>query len=484
MRLLDRYLLRELLLPLSVCLGGFLVFWIAFDLFNDLRTFQEEHATLRGIVQLYGIRLPDLLMTILPVGELLGLLYALTQLARHNEITAIRAAGVSLWRIALPYFAVGILFSGGLYWLNEEVAPHAVEREQQLRLGWLDPQAGNAARLWQTNVNFQNSTERRAWSIGRFNLATYEMEQPRVDMYLPKEAFRELTASTARWTNGAWSLTNGLELLHRFGGDPAPASRIQRRLVSGELASPSESLAHWEGSDVLVSNLLVLRTNLSFTNAVSRQGWKASEFAPATGDLKDLASAEPLGANARRLIMAERAVWTNGMWRFLNAREFLYRSGTDDLPFDQTFAELDLPELTEMPEIIMSEVRVSALLTQAKVIRKPSLSVAEVRDYQRLHPRLSDRDRALLDTVQQARLAGPWTCLVVVLIAIPFSVASGRRNVFYGVAGSIGLAFGYFVLQRVGFALGQSQTAPAWLAAWLPNFFFGLLGLVLIARVR
>jgi hypothetical protein len=55
--------------------------------------------------------------------------------------------------------------------------------------------------------------------------------------------------------------------------------------------------------------------------------------------------------------MAERAVWTNGMWRFLNVREFLYRSGTDDLPFDQTLAELDLPELTETPEVIRSEVR-------------------------------------------------------------------------------------------------------------------------------
>lgn len=484
MRLLDRYLLRELLLPLGVCLGGFLVFWIAFDLFNELRNFQEEHATLSGIVQLYVIRMPDLLLTILPVGELLGLLYALTRLTRHNEITAIRAAGISLWRIALPYFVLGILLSGGLYWLNEEAAPHAAEREEQLRASWLDPQASESARLWRANVNFQNPTERRAWSIGRFNVATFELEQPRVDMYLPKEAFRELTATSARWTNGAWSLTNGLELLHRFAGDPAPASRIQRRLSASDLPSPSESIARWEGSNILVSNVLVLRTNLAFTNTVSRQGWKVAEFAPTNAELKDLSSAEPLGTGARRLIMAERAVWTNGMWRFLNAREFLYRSGTDDLPFDQTFTELDLPELSETPEIIKSEVRVSSLLTRATVIRKPQLSVAEVRDYQRLHPRLSVRDRALLDTVLHARLAGPWTCLVVVLIAIPFSVPSGRRNVFYGVAGSIALAFGYFVLQRVGFALGQSQAAPAWLAAWLPNFFFGLLGLVLTARVR
>ena len=36
MRLLDRYLLRELLVPLGYCLGGFLVFWITFDVFSEL----------------------------------------------------------------------------------------------------------------------------------------------------------------------------------------------------------------------------------------------------------------------------------------------------------------------------------------------------------------------------------------------------------------------------------------------------------------
>ena len=42
MRLLDRYLLRELLVPLGYCLAGFLMFWIPFDLFNELNGFQEK----------------------------------------------------------------------------------------------------------------------------------------------------------------------------------------------------------------------------------------------------------------------------------------------------------------------------------------------------------------------------------------------------------------------------------------------------------
>jgi lipopolysaccharide export LptBFGC system permease protein LptF len=42
MRLLDRYFLRELLIPLGYCLGGFLVFWIAFDVFARLNDFQKD----------------------------------------------------------------------------------------------------------------------------------------------------------------------------------------------------------------------------------------------------------------------------------------------------------------------------------------------------------------------------------------------------------------------------------------------------------
>jgi lipopolysaccharide export system permease protein len=92
--------------------------------------------------------------------------------------------------------------------------------------------------------------------------------------------------------------------------------------------------------------------------------------------------------------------------------------------------------------------------------------------------------KSWLDTQFHARLAAPWTCLVVVIIAVPFAAPSGRRNLFFGVAGSIGLAFIFFVVQRVGFAMGQNGIVTAWLGAWLPNLVFSLTGLILIARVR
>ena len=61
---------------------------------------------------------------------------------------------------------------------------------------------------------------------------------------------------------------------------------------------------------------------------------------------------------------------------------------------------------------------------------------------------------------------------MVVLIAIPFGAASGRRNLFFGVAGSIFICFGFFVVQQFSLAMGSGGYWPPWLAAWLPNMVF------------
>jgi len=115
---------------------------------------------------------------------------------------------------------------------------------------------------------------------------------------------------------------------------------------------------------------------------------------------------------------------------------------------------------------------------------RPQLSLRQILNYRRLHPRLSGTDRAKLETQLHARLAEPWTCLVVVLIALPFSMATGRRNVFVGVAASIFIAGAYFVLSRFSLALGTGGYLPAWLAAWLPNVAFATTGILLLRRIR
>jgi lipopolysaccharide export system permease protein len=152
------------------------------------------------------------------------------------------------------------------------------------------------------------------------------------------------------------------------------------------------------------------------------------------------------------------------------------------LPGQKPHAVLELA-LSETPAWIESELKVRAL-TPTEAARKPELSIREILDYLRLHPRQAPADRAKLLTQLQCRLAEPFTCLTVVLIALPLAARSGRHNVFAGVAGSVFICFGYFIMQRFGLGLGVGGTLPPFVAAWLPNLVFGVAGLVMIWRAR
>jgi lipopolysaccharide export LptBFGC system permease protein LptF len=151
------------------------------------------------------------------------------------------------------------------------------------------------------------------------------------------------------------------------------------------------------------------------------------------------------------------------------------------LPTEQQQFERHLPEFTETRTGI-SEFKFSKLNARLFTsIRKASIVIRRFSITAVCIPTIT---AALLETKLQERLAAPWTCLVVVLIALPFGAAPGRRNVFVGVASSIVICFGYFVLQQLALALGTGGHAPPWLAAWAPNVLFALAGLVMCARIR
>ena len=373
MRLLDRYLFRELLTPLVFCLGGFLIFWISFDLFTELDEMQERKLHLLDVLA-YSVALtPEFLVTILPVVLLLALLYTLTNHARHNELTAMRAAGVSLWRLCVPYLIVGLAASGVLFALNEWCVPRSADWAERILNRYVQKPGDAGKQTESRNFGFTNMRDHRTWLIGEYRAKFAEMLNPQVNWTSSEGLSCQLNAARAIYTNGAWTF---------FDVSVKEITQVNAQLVSSR------------------------QTNL-----------------------------------------------------------------------------LAMPEFTENPAEIQSEIKISTYENLHRT-RKADIPLVDIWGYLRLHPSLPRADSGWLFTKLHGRLAAPWTCLVVVLIAIPFGAASGRRNLFVGVAGSIFICFAYFIIQQVSLALGSAGHLPAWLAAWLPNMFFGAMGLVLTARVR
>ena len=373
MRLLDRYLLRELCVPLTYCLAGFLIFWVSFDLFDNLEDFQSAHLTGAEIGRYYLVKTPELLVMVLPVALLLALLFALTNHGRHNEMIAMRAAGISLARISVPYIAVGLLLSALVFYLNESLVPNSIQRAEAIKRGH---QESSVDEVWQSRVNFRNAHDNRIWNIAAFNTETHQLIEPHVE----------------------WRLADG----------------------------------------------------------------------------------------TRRQLIAQRGARTNDSWVFYNLELFTYAPG---VPFDIAASKplrtniLILPELTDTPENMELQLKFQRM-NRIEAAKRTQLSLGEVR-YLREHLKLNPLDRALLETQFHARLAEPWICLVVALVALPFGAnTNSRRNVLVGVASSIFIVFTYFILHRFGLALGVSGKVPPWIAGWSPNALFAGFGIWLAWKIK
>jgi lipopolysaccharide export system permease protein len=392
MRLHDRYLFRELLTPLAYCLGGFLIFWISYFFFTELDTIQDHKLGLFDAMEYAAAMLPGFFVMVLPITLLLALLYALTHHARHHELTALRAAGVGLWRLCLPYFIVG-LAAGGIYFaLNEFAAPRAAD--------------------WSEAILSRHSNESDAKS----------------------SAFIDTSKAPTR----------------------------------------SPPVAH-------KSNAKTRFTQVGFRSA--NRIWQIGEYDSAAKTMVNPNITWVLPDGSWRALRADRAGRTNSIWVFYNA-QFFEQSGQHG-PLVPSFSTnfIAMSEFSETPKQILSDIKMSDAKT-LRGSRSADIPLRDLREYLRLHPQLSADDAHALLTKYYGRLAAPWTCLVVVLIAIPFGAQSGRRNLFFGVAGSIFICFAYFVLQQVSLAFGMNGQLPPWLSAWLPNLFFAASGIILILRTR
>ncbi len=127
MRLLDRYIARECLKLLCLCLVVFVGVYVIVDLFEKFSSFLEARADPALIAWYYLFSLPNFLLQVLPVAVLLASLLTLGGLARHNEVLAMKMGQVSTLRIALPCIAVGLAASLAAWMTAEYLGPRTSE---------------------------------------------------------------------------------------------------------------------------------------------------------------------------------------------------------------------------------------------------------------------------------------------------------------------------------------------------------------------
>jgi len=124
--------MREILLPalLAVLIIGFV--GVANELRERRVALPLEFISEWDIARLILYFSPTLVVYLVPLAYMMGILLAFGRLAQHNEITAMKAAGIPLKLLVVPVVLVGLLLSVGTFFLQERVQPRAMALANQL----------------------------------------------------------------------------------------------------------------------------------------------------------------------------------------------------------------------------------------------------------------------------------------------------------------------------------------------------------------
>lgn len=132
MRLIDRYLLRQLPLPFLVGLGVFVCIMLAEVAWRISGALLGSGVSALTLARFFAYSAPRAAVWSAPVGILVAVSMAMTNLERHGEVTAMRAGGASLARVQFPWIVAGALVAALAVWANQGVVPHTTQRAYEL----------------------------------------------------------------------------------------------------------------------------------------------------------------------------------------------------------------------------------------------------------------------------------------------------------------------------------------------------------------
>ncbi len=205
---------------------------------------------------------------------------------------------------------------------------------------------------------------------------------------------------------------------------------------------------------------------LWFMNRFSERAWLALGV--------NVHQRDESGRETRR-ISAREAYFddTVGHWVFIDGRELVFDPASGDplraVPFERRAFEA----FDEDPDLML------ALHKEPK-----ELSLFELRAIiDAIPPSENPAIHAYL-TRYHSLLAAPFSCLVVVGLAVPFAVAGVRTNPMVGISKSIGFFASFYVLISLATLFGERQMIPAAAAAWLPNVAMLCVAALLFRQAR
>lgn len=212
MKILDRYLVRELVIPTVICSAALVFLVLIADVFNSL-TEMLRYKTPFGVILRYYLSITPFAFTqTMPWAAWLGTIFLLVSFGFHNETMAMKAIGLKITTIIRPVLFLGVLLGILTFLISDRLVPPTIRIAQDLKEVYIERKKPSI-----TGRTFQNVTyyaERNRLYYFRTFFADSKTVDDAIVLWLSKKnrnTRQKMIAKHGIWENNAWKFENVTE---------------------------------------------------------------------------------------------------------------------------------------------------------------------------------------------------------------------------------------------------------------------------------
>jgi LPS export ABC transporter permease LptG len=270
--IIDRYILREFLKILALVLVSVMALFVVVDYTEIAGDVRKNGIAASTLITYYRFHVFTVLHWTLPISVLVSTLVTFGMLARNNEVTAIKANGISLYRTALPVVAVASVIAFLAYFLLDFVLPYSNQRSAELK------------RRIEGKPPISSTSEQKLWYRGEgpyvINFLNYDrnaqrLTQVQVFEFHPTEfrLTRRVFADRATWNGKAWEFDQGwMRSFTDAGG--STFTRITKPIALQYTETPEDF-----GTEVRAPDQMTYAQLRRYINTLERSGYSGGDLA-------------------------------------------------------------------------------------------------------------------------------------------------------------------------------------------------------------
>ena len=204
MRILDKYIAKDYLKLYLIFTLFFISIFLITDFFTSISNLKKE-AAVSYVIQFYLLQIPYLFTLLSPLSAIISTLFLITHLGGTHQIQAAQIGGISVKRVVLPLFTIGLIISFSILFLNETLIFKANQRAQELKEeNFLGPPKKEV----QKNI-FIQVPPCYLFYIRSFNPQKGEMEN--ILIYKESSPNSIIIAKKGKWIEEEWIFYQGIE---------------------------------------------------------------------------------------------------------------------------------------------------------------------------------------------------------------------------------------------------------------------------------